>query len=42
MFFFAKLLENNIFEGTIIAYLVGTPFIIVIILTSRDQRTDYL
>jgi len=42
MLVFAKVMENTLFEGSIIAWLLGIPFVILIILTSRDHRIDLL
>jgi len=35
-------MENTLFSGTIMAWFVGIPFIILIILTNRDHRIDLL
>lgn len=35
-------MENTLFQGSIISYLVGIPFIILIVLTNRDHRVDVL
>jgi hypothetical protein len=42
MLVFAKIMENTLFEGSIIAWLLGIPFVILIILTNRDHRIDLL
>ena len=42
MLWFAKVMENTLFEGSIIAWLIGCPFIILIIFTNRDHRIDLL
>lgn len=42
MLVFAKIMENTLFEGSIIAWLLGIPFVILIILTNRDHRVDLL
>jgi len=42
MLVFAKIMENTLFEGSIIAWLLGIPFVVLIILTNRDHRVDLL
>lgn len=42
MAWFAKLIEEKLFSGTIYAYLIGLVFIIVITIQSRDHRMVYL
>jgi hypothetical protein len=42
MLCFAKFMEGTLFEGSIVAWIIGIPFIILIVLTNRDHRVDYL
>lgn len=42
MICFAKFLEKNLFEGTIIAWIIGIPIIGLIVLNQRKQRIDIL
>ena len=42
MLAFSKVMENTLFEGSIIAWMIGIPFIILIIITNRDHRIDLL
>lgn len=37
----AKLMEGNLFNGTIVMWLVGLPFIVIYIVTQRDQKIEY-
>ncbi|EAS07526.3 PAS domain S-box protein (macronuclear) [Tetrahymena thermophila SB210] len=39
---FAKFLENNLFEGTIIAWIIGIPILGLIVINQRKQRIDLL
>ena len=36
MLTFSKFMENTLFEGSLMAWLTGIPFIIVILLSKRD------
>ena len=42
MLCFAKFMEGTLFEGSIVAWMIGVPFIILIVITNRDQRVDLL
>lgn len=42
MLIFSKIMEKTLFEGSIIAWLIGIPFIVLIIITNRDHRIDLL
>ena len=42
MVVFAKILEANIFSGSVIAWLFGGGFIILLVLTDRDHRVNLL
>jgi PAS domain S-box-containing protein len=42
MLVFSKIMENTLFEGSIIAWMIGIPFIVLIVLTNRDHRIDLL
>jgi len=42
MVVFSRIMENTLFEGSIIAWLLGIPFVVLIILTNRDNRIDLL
>jgi hypothetical protein len=42
MLTFSKFMENTLFEGSLIAWIIGIPFIILIVLTNRDHRIDLL
>lgn len=42
MLCFAKFMEGTLFEGSIVAWMIGIPFIILIVITNRDQRVDLL
>jgi hypothetical protein len=42
MIIFARIMENTLFEGSIIAYFIGIPFIVLVVLTNRDHRVDLL
>ena len=35
-------MENSLFQGSIIAWIIGIPFIILIVITNRDHRLDLL
>ncbi len=35
-------MENTLFEGSLIAWMIGIPFIVLIVLTNRDHRIDLL
>jgi hypothetical protein len=37
-----KFMENSLFQGSIIAWIIGIPFIILIVITNRDHRLDLL
>lgn len=37
----AKLMEGNLFNGTVVMWLIGIPFIIIYILTQKDQKIEY-
>jgi PAS domain S-box-containing protein len=39
---FAKFAEGFLFRGAFTAWCIGVPFIVVIVLTNRDNRTNYL
>ena len=39
---FAKFAEGVLFRGAFTAWCIGVPFIVVIVLTNRDNRTNYL
>jgi hypothetical protein len=38
----AKLMEGQVFQGSVIAWMIGLPFIVVIILTNRDKQIESL
>lgn len=42
MLCFSKFMEGTLFEGSIVAWMIGIPFIILIVITNRDQRVDLL
>ena len=42
MLCFAKFMEGTLFEGSIVAWMIGIPFIVLIVLTNRDHRVDLL
>jgi len=42
MLVFAKIMEETLFEGSIIAWLIGIPFVVLIIITNRDHRIELL
>lgn len=42
MLCFAKFMEGTLFEGSIVAWMIGIPFIVLIVITNRDQRVDLL
>lgn len=42
MLVFSKIMENTLFEGSIIAWMIGIPFIVLIVITNRDHRIDLL
>ena len=39
---FAKLMEGIIFDGIIVAWIIGIPFVALVTITKRDQRMDLL
>lgn len=39
---FAVFLENKLFEGTIIAWLIGIPIIVLIVVNNKKQNIDIL
>ena len=39
---FAKFLEKTLFEGTIIAWIIGIPIIILIVINNRKYNIDVL
>ena len=42
MVVFSRIMENTLFEGSVIAWLLGIPFIVLVILTNKDHRIDLL
>ena len=42
MLCFSKFMEGTLFEGCIMAWILGIPFIVMIVLTNRDHRIDLL
>jgi hypothetical protein len=38
----AKLMENKIFEGTILMWIIGIPFIIIFVSTSKNENLNFL
>jgi len=42
MISFAKFMEGTLFEGSLGGYLIGIPFVALIVITSRDHRIDLL
>jgi len=42
MIVFTRILENTLFVGCVIAWILGIPFVILIVLTSKDQRIHLL
>ena len=42
MLVFSKIMEHTLFEGSIIAWLLGFPLIISIMVTNKDHRVDLL
>ena len=42
MILMAQLLENNLFQGSIVAWMIGIPFIVAIVLTAKDSRIQNL
>ena len=42
MLSFSKIMENTLFEGSIIAWMIGIPFIILIVISDKDHRIDLL
>ena len=42
MICFAKFMEGTLFEGSLVAWIIGIPFIILIVITNRDHRIDLL
>ena len=37
MFGLAKVMDGKLFSGTVIAWMIGIPFIIGIVLTNKDK-----
>lgn len=35
-------MENTLFEGSLVAWIAGIPFIILILLSKRDHKIDVL
>ena len=42
MLTFSKIMENMLFEGSVIAWLVGLPFVGYIVVFNRDHRINLL
>lgn len=42
MICFAKFMEGTLFEGSLVAWIIGIPFIVLIVITNRDHRIDLL
>lgn len=42
MLVFGKIMENTSFQGSIVAWLIGLPFIIIAVFTSKDHRVNLL
>lgn len=38
----AKLMEGQVFQGSVIAWMVGVPFIAMIVVTKRDRQIESL
>ena len=42
MFLSLKFMENSLFQGSLISWIIGIPFIILIVLTNQDPRIQAL